>query len=96
MKKKGTTSTIFGRIFISKKNVYYITIMVRDVLKFYQLVWFTIRRKQQLLEEYLRRRGLLKEKPPNQFSPNYFSPKISTHSSHIKLSPSLAGARESS
>ncbi|MEM0482237.1 MAG: LAGLIDADG family homing endonuclease [Nitrososphaerota archaeon] len=48
-----------GEIYKKRKNVYYIYVKARDRLRFYKLVGFTIKRKQQRLEEYLRRRGLL-------------------------------------
>ncbi len=70
--KKGKTNKISGKIIIRRKDEYYIELRAKDRLKFYRLVGFTIRRKQQYLEEYLRRRGLLGDKPPNQSSPNSF------------------------
>ncbi|MEM2496739.1 MAG: LAGLIDADG family homing endonuclease [Nitrososphaerota archaeon] len=48
-----------GKTYLRKKDVYRIYIRMRDLLKFHQLVGFTIQRKQKRLEEYLRKRGLL-------------------------------------
>ncbi len=70
--REGTTYKILGKIGIVKKNVCTITVRAKDRLKFYRVVGFTITRKQQRLEEYLRRRGLL-ETPPNQPSSYSFS-----------------------
>ncbi|MCF8885693.1 MAG: hypothetical protein L4877_07915 [Aigarchaeota archaeon] len=59
--KKGTTiyDRRKGKTYTAKKNVYYIYVRKSDVLRFYQLIGFTIQRKQKRLEEYLKKRGLL-------------------------------------
>ncbi|MEM3952592.1 MAG: LAGLIDADG family homing endonuclease, partial [Nitrososphaerota archaeon] len=61
IKKKGTT--IFdrrnGKTYTRRKNVYYIHVIASDRLRFYQLIGFTIQRKQKRLEEYLKKHGLL-------------------------------------
>jgi len=44
-----------------KEGYYYIYIRAESLPKFYQLIGFTIRRKQKRLEDYLRRKGLLQE-----------------------------------
>ncbi|MEM0079050.1 MAG: LAGLIDADG family homing endonuclease [Nitrososphaerota archaeon] len=60
-KKKGTA--LFdrrrGNTYTAKKDVYYTRVVASDVLRFYRLVGFTVKRKQKRLEEYLRKRGLL-------------------------------------
>ncbi|MEM4466283.1 MAG: LAGLIDADG family homing endonuclease [Nitrososphaerota archaeon] len=59
--KKGTA--LFdrrrGKTYTAKKDVYYTRVVASDVLRFYRLVGFTVKRKQKRLEEYLRKRGLL-------------------------------------
>jgi intein-encoded DNA endonuclease-like protein len=44
-----------------KEGYYYIYIRAESLPKFYQLIGFTIRRKQKRLEDYLGRKGLLQE-----------------------------------
>jgi intein-encoded DNA endonuclease-like protein len=50
-----------GKQYKTKKDCYYIYIRAESLPKFYQLIGFTIRRKQKRLEDYLRRKGLLQE-----------------------------------
>ncbi len=68
-----------GEAYKKRKNVYYIYVKARDKLKFYKLVGFTIRRKQQRLEEYVRCHGLLEDEPPNQLFPNSLFHSIRSH-----------------
>jgi len=49
-----------GKTYFTRKHCYRLYICAESRLRFYQLIGFTIRRKQQRLEEYLIRRGLLK------------------------------------
>ncbi len=58
-----------GKTYRTRKDVYSIYVKGRDRLRFYRLVGFTIQRKKQRLEEYLRRCGLL-ETPPTGPPPN--------------------------
>jgi len=51
-----------GKTYFARKDVYYLYICAESRLRFYQLIGFTIKRKQQRLEEYLIRRGLLKKR----------------------------------
>ncbi|MEM1954750.1 MAG: LAGLIDADG family homing endonuclease [Nitrososphaerota archaeon] len=48
-----------GKIYKTRKDVYYVAIRAKSNLMFYEKVGFTIERKRKRLEEYLRRRGLL-------------------------------------
>jgi len=50
-----------GKTYFAKKDCYYLYVLAESRLRFYQLIGFTIKRKQQRLEEYLIRRGLLKK-----------------------------------
>lgn len=50
---------IWERTTVKRKDVYCIEVRAKDRLKFYRLVGFTIKRKQQNLEEHLKKRGLL-------------------------------------
>jgi intein-encoded DNA endonuclease-like protein len=58
-KKKGTTIYRHGKRYKAKENCHYIYIRAESLPKFYQLIGFTIRKKQKRLEEYLRRTGKL-------------------------------------
>ncbi len=58
-----------GKTYKRRKDAYYIYVKVKDRLRFYRLIGFTIQRKRQRLEECLKRRRLL-DTPPNQPSPN--------------------------
>ncbi len=71
--RKGAAHKRWGRIIMARKDVYCVEVRAKDRLEFYRRVGFTIKRKQQNLEEYLRRRGLLEDKSPNQPSPTYLS-----------------------
>jgi len=51
-----------GKTHFARKDVYYLYIPAESRLKFYELIGFTIKRKQQRLEEYLIRHGLLKKR----------------------------------
>jgi len=51
-----------GETYFSRKHCYYLYVCAESRLRFYQLIGFTIKRKQQLLEEYLIRQGFLKKK----------------------------------
>jgi intein-encoded DNA endonuclease-like protein len=55
--RKGSIMYIKGRRCRRRHNVYRIYIRPRDALKFYKYIGFTIKRKQQRLEDYLRRTG---------------------------------------
>ncbi|MEM3570305.1 MAG: LAGLIDADG family homing endonuclease [Candidatus Jordarchaeales archaeon] len=65
--KKGTR--IFdgrkGKTYVRRKDEYRIYIRMSDVLRFYQLIGFTIKRKQKKLENYLKKRRLLTTCPHN-------------------------------
>jgi len=50
------------KTYFARKHLYRLHICAESRLRFYQLIGFTIKRKQQRLEEYLFRRGLLKKK----------------------------------
>ncbi len=75
-KEKGTPlyNRDMGRTYVRKGDVYILYVRARSRLKFYQLIGFTIRRKQQRLEERLKKRGLVEdgEAPPNKPSPPSF------------------------
>ena len=60
-KKKGKTSYYpkTGRLIKTNKECYYIYVKTQSLPAFYRHIGFTIRRKQQRLEDYLRRHGLL-------------------------------------
>jgi len=51
-----------GKTYFTNKHCYYLYVCAESRLRFYGLIGFTIKRKQQRLEEYLIRRGLLKKK----------------------------------
>jgi len=51
-----------GKTYFTRKHCYYLYVPAESRMMFYELVGFTIKRKQQRLEEYLIRRGLLKKK----------------------------------
>jgi len=51
-----------GKRYFARKDVYYLYIHAESRLRFYELIGFTVKRKQKRLEEYLFRRGLLKKK----------------------------------
>jgi len=51
-----------GKTYFTRKDCYYLYVRADSRMRFYQLIGFTIKRKQQLLEEYLIRRWLLKKK----------------------------------
>jgi len=51
-----------GKTHFIRKDCYYLYVCAEDRLRFYQLIGFTIKGKQQRLEEYLIRRGFLKKK----------------------------------
>jgi len=51
-----------GKTFLTRKHCYRLYIPTESRLRFYELIGFTIKRKQQHLEEYLIRRGLLKKR----------------------------------
>ncbi len=53
------------RIYMRKKEVYYLNIRAPYRLKYYELVGFSIRKKQQRMENYFRRRGLLGGRLPD-------------------------------
>jgi intein-encoded DNA endonuclease-like protein len=55
--RRGSIMYIEGRKCRRRRNVYRIYIRPRDALKFHKHIGFTIERKQQRLEEYLRRTG---------------------------------------
>jgi intein-encoded DNA endonuclease-like protein len=55
--RRGSIMYIEGRKHRRRRNVYRIYIRPRDALKFHKHIGFTIRRKQQRLEDYLRRTG---------------------------------------
>ncbi|MEM0078915.1 MAG: LAGLIDADG family homing endonuclease [Nitrososphaerota archaeon] len=59
--KKGTA--LFdkrnGKIYATKKDLYYIYVRMSDILRFYRLIGFTVKRKQKRLENYLKKRKLL-------------------------------------
>jgi intein-encoded DNA endonuclease-like protein len=55
--RRGSIVYIKGRKCRRRRNVYSIYIRPRDALKFYKHIGFTIKRKQQRLEDYLRRTG---------------------------------------
>jgi intein-encoded DNA endonuclease-like protein len=50
-----------GKQYKTNADCYYIYIRTESLPKFYRYVGFTIRRKQKRVEDYLRRKGLLKE-----------------------------------
>jgi len=50
-----------GKQYKTNEDCYYIYIPTESLPKFYRYVGFTIRRKQERLEAYLRRKGLLQE-----------------------------------
>jgi len=50
------------KIFFARKDNYYLYVCAESRLRFYELIGFTIKRKQQRLEEYLIMRGLLKNR----------------------------------
>ncbi|GBC70912.1 hypothetical protein HRbin02_00685 [Candidatus Calditenuaceae archaeon HR02] len=60
-----------GKLYKSRKNVYYIEIWRGFNKRFYEKVGFTIERKRIRLEEYLRRRGLIPTTSPSLFLPTY-------------------------
>jgi len=47
-----------NRTYYRRKDTYYLYVYAESRLRFYQLIGFTIKRKQQRLEEYLIRRGI--------------------------------------
>jgi len=51
-----------GKTYFTRKDCYYLYICAESRLRFYQLIGFTTKGKQQKLEEYLIRRGFLKKK----------------------------------
>jgi len=51
-----------GKTYFTRKHRHYLYICTESRLRFYELIGFTIKRKQRRLEEYLIRRGLLKKK----------------------------------
>jgi len=51
-----------SKTYLTRKHCYYLYVCAESRLRFYELIGFTIKRKQQLLEEYLIRCGLLKKK----------------------------------
>jgi len=53
---------VIDKTYFRKNDNYYLYMHAESKLKFYELIGFTIKRKQQRLEEYLIRRGLLKKK----------------------------------
>jgi intein-encoded DNA endonuclease-like protein len=55
--RQGSIVYIKGRKHRLRRNVYRIYIRPRDALKFHKYIGFTIKRKQQRLEDYLRRTG---------------------------------------
>ena len=57
-----------GKLYKSRKNVYYIEIRLRSNLKFYKVVGFTMKLERRRLEGYLRRRGLIPTTSPLHFS----------------------------
>jgi intein-encoded DNA endonuclease-like protein len=62
--KAGTPckSPTTGKTYFTRKDVSYLYIHAESRLRFYQLIGFTVKRKQQRLEEYLIRRGVLKKR----------------------------------
>lgn len=66
LKRSGTPIVFKGRhkTYMRKRDVYCIIVSIRDDLKFYKKVGFSIQRKQLQLENYLRKRGLLSTTPP--------------------------------
>jgi intein-encoded DNA endonuclease-like protein len=59
--RRGSIMHIKGKRYIRRRNVYYIYTRARDVLKFYKYIGFTIKRKQERLEEYIKR---INRRPP--------------------------------
>jgi intein-encoded DNA endonuclease-like protein len=57
--KKGTIRYSHGRRFKANKDCYYIYIRAESLPKFYRHIGFIIRRKQERLEDCLRRTGKL-------------------------------------
>jgi intein-encoded DNA endonuclease-like protein len=55
--RRGSLIYIKGRKHRRRRNVYRVYIRPRDALKFHKHIGFTIKRKQQRLEDYLRRTG---------------------------------------
>jgi len=51
-----------GKIYFTRKDLYYLYVCAESRLRFYQLIGFTIKRKQQRLEEHLIRQGFLRKK----------------------------------
>jgi len=51
-----------GKTYIARKHCYHLYIPTESRLRFYELIGFTVKRKQQRLEEYLIRRGFLKKR----------------------------------
>ncbi len=67
-----------GKIYKRRKDLYCIYVKMKDRLRFYRLIGFTIQRKQQRLQEHLKRRGLL-DTPPNQTLPQPSPPPPTSH-----------------
>ncbi len=65
--KKGTSfiDKRTGKTYVARKDVYRLYVRKPDALKFYQLIGFTVKRKQRRLEEYLMKRRLLTTCPHN-------------------------------
>ncbi len=91
--KRGTPffSKKRGKTYRTRKDAYSLYIRTCSRLKFYELVGFTIKKRQQRLEEYLRRLGRL-NMPPSQTSPQTLSSTpISTSHSQYRISGMAAG-----
>jgi len=57
--RRGSLMCVKGKQYVRRRDVYRIRVQARSALNFYRRIGFTIRRKQERLEEYLRRTGKL-------------------------------------
>jgi len=76
-----------GKIYFTRKDVYYLYICAEDRLRFYELIGFTIKRKQQYLEECLISLGFLKKERRCSDVSDIASSHHSLFSSLFDLSP---------
>jgi intein-encoded DNA endonuclease-like protein len=57
--RRGSLMCVKGKQYVRRRDVYRIRVQARSALNFYRRIGFTISRKQERLEEYLRRTGKL-------------------------------------
>jgi intein-encoded DNA endonuclease-like protein len=57
--RRGSLMCVKGKQYVRRRDVYRIRVQARSALNFYRCIGFTVRRKQERLEEYLRRTGKL-------------------------------------